>query len=96
MLDFIMRLFGYENIRNIKIPKEYKIPNTKKLVCKATFFQITGQTLDKVVINNENLLIDGYTTYILNRWLGNKYIKVVKIDTSLQLYKTVYKNYIYR
>ncbi len=29
MLDFIMRLFGYENIRNIKIPKEYKIPNTK-------------------------------------------------------------------
>ena len=31
MLDFIMRLFGYENIRNIKIPTEYTIPGTKKI-----------------------------------------------------------------
>ena len=96
MLDFIMRLFGYENIRNIKIPTEYTIPGTKKIQCKATFFQTTRQFLDKVVVNNDNVLVDGYTTYILNKWLENEYIKVVRIDTSLQLYKTVYKNYKYR
>jgi hypothetical protein len=96
MLDFIMRLLGYENIRNIKIPTEYTIPGVKKLQCKATFFQTTGQFLDKVVVNNDNVLVDGYTTYILNKWLENEYIKVVRIDTSLQLYKTVYKNYKYR
>lgn len=39
MLDFIMRLFGYENIRNIKIPTEYTIPGTKKYNVKQPFFR---------------------------------------------------------
>lgn len=92
MLDFIMKLFGYENIKNIKIQKEYTLPRVKKLLCKATFYQTTGQFLDKVIVNDENILLDGYTTYILNKWLENKYIKVVKISMKPELYKTTYKN----
>ena len=96
MLDFFMRLLGYENIRNIKVPNGFSIPGTKKLLCKATFFQTTGQFLDKVIINNDNLLLYGYTTYILSKWLDYKYIKVIRIDIWQKLYKTAYKNYKYR
>ena len=39
MLDFIMRLLGYENIRNIKIPTEYTIPGEKNYNVKQHFFR---------------------------------------------------------
>lgn len=91
MLDFIMRLFGYEKIDDIKIPSNYKVPRIKKLVCKIGFLQKTGKYLDKVVINKEKMLLDGYTTLILKRWKEAKYIKVIEIDTTPELYNIKYK-----
>ena len=96
MLDFFMRLLGYENIRNIKVPNGFSIPGTKKLLCKAPIYHPTVQFLDKVIIKNDKLLLYGYTTYILSKWLDYKYIKVIRIDIGQKLYKTAYKNYKYR
>ncbi len=93
MLDFIMNLLGYENIEKIKIPEEYKYPRTEKLKCKALFYERTGAFLDKVVINNEKTLLDGYITYILCQWKKIKYIKILKINLSPEKYLSKYRAY---
>ena len=68
MIDFLMKLLGYENINNIKIPAEYKIPGAEKLKCKMCFYQATGKFQDKIILNNENLLLDGYITFKICKW----------------------------
>lgn len=93
MLDLIMSLFGYENVSNIKIPKEFKSPRGDKMVCKLKFYLATGSFIDKIIINNENELLDGYTTLKLCKWLERKYVKVTKIDVSIERYLNEFKIY---
>ena len=93
MLDFIMNLLGFENVRNIKIPQEYKIPRTEKLNAKWRFYQDTKKFMDKVIINNEKMLLDGYTTIILCKWKDKKYIRVARINMSNEEYLNKYKSY---
>lgn len=93
MLDFIMSLFGYENVWNIKIPKEYKMPRSKKLCCKMKFYNFTGKFVDKIIINNANVLLDGYTTLQLCRHMEIKYVKVIRINSSVEKYLKEFKAY---
>lgn len=93
MLDFIMSLFGFENVRNIKIPKEFKDPRTDKMASKVKFYQATGVFLDRVIVNDENMLLDGYTTLKLCNWLERRYVKVIRINVSLDTYLNEFKTY---
>ena len=91
--DKIMRALGFEKIENIKITKDYTLPRKEKLVNKARFFNITGECLEKVVINKNNELLDGYTTLILIRASGEKYIKVIKINMLKAEYQKMILGY---
>lgn len=93
MLDLIMQLMGYENIENIKVSKEYKIPKSEKMRCKMKFYHTTGKFVDKIIINNANVLLDGYTTFLLCRWMKIKYVKVIRINASVERYLEEYKSY---
>ena len=93
MLDKIMRLFGYENIDNILIQKNYMTPNVKKIKCKAKFYAATGNFQDKVIINHNKILLDGYVTYTICKWQGRRYIKVLKVWMRPEEYKHNYKFY---
>lgn len=92
-MDWIMKLFGYENIKNIKIPKCFAVPSASKMRNKANFYNATGIYQDKVVINNKGLLLDGYITYLFEKWRKDrKYIKVIRIDCNLAEYENLYKS----
>ena len=91
MIEKIMKLLGYIKIDKIKISKSFKYPKIEKLKKKTRFFVLTGSFFDKVIVNNENELLDGYTALIINHWIGKKYIKVEKLDCSLILYKELFK-----
>lgn len=93
MLDLIMKLFGYIDINKIKIPGDYKIPTSDKLRCKMNFYTTTGKYQDQVVINKENIILDGYITYLLCKWASKKYIKVIVMDCDHYTYKTLYRGY---
>lgn len=94
MIEFIMNLLGFENINKIRVPEEYKIPRAEKLKCKVRFYNKTGKFHDKIIINNQKLLLDGYTTYLLCKWIEKKYVKVIKINAIHQdFYNELYKGY---
>lgn len=93
MLDFIMKLLGYENVKNIKVPEGYKIPRAEKMRCKMCFYQTTGEFQDKIIVNNKNVLLDGYITFKLCEWAGIKYIKIVRIDTQPETYLYSFRRY---
>ena len=93
MLDLIMKLLGYENIKKITISEGYKIPRADKLRCKLNFYKKTGKFQDKIIVNKENVLLDGYITYILSKWADIKYVKILKIDTYPEVYKVMYRGY---
>lgn len=93
MIDFIMNLFGYENVEKIMIPEDYRIPRTDKMRCKANFYNATGEFQDKIIINQEKMLLDGYITLLLCKWTKRKYVKVMKIKCNQQDYKLAYRGY---
>lgn len=93
MLDLIMKFFGYENIYKIKIQKNYKIPRTEKLRSKANFYVTTGKFQDAIVINKDNVLLDGYVTFQLCKWANKKYVKVIKMDADPEKYKNIFRAY---
>lgn len=93
MLDLIMKLLGYENIKKITIPEGYKIPRADKLRCKLNFYKETGEFQDQIIVNKENVLLDGYITYILSKWADIKYTKVLKIDANPELYNVMFRGY---
>lgn len=93
MLDFIMKLLSYENIDRIKIPESYKIPRADKMKCKASFYATTGEFQDKIIVNKENILLDGYITYKICKWINKKYVKVLRINDTPETYKVTYRGY---
>lgn len=93
MIDLIMQFLGYEKTENIKVPKEFKIPKSKKMHCKTKFYHFTGKFVDKIIINNANELLDGYTTLILSKWKELKYVKVIRMNVSVERYLEEFKAY---
>ena len=83
--DKIMRLFGYENIENIKIPFEYtKTPPGKaKMKNKREFYELTRKFMELIIITKDWFddwyLIDGYTSYLIAKENNIKYVKVVRV-----------------
>lgn len=81
MLDKMMKLLGYEKLSNIKIREDFKKtpPKRKKLDNKWEFYIIYGKFEQAVVLDRNNYLLDGYTTYLIAEGLEKKYIKVKRV-----------------
>lgn len=82
MIDKIMKLIGIENINNIKIAEEFKknMPKSEKMIYKWNFYQLYGKFEQPIILDKNNYLIDGYTTYLMAKQLGKKYIKVKRVN----------------
>lgn len=76
----ILRILGYEYLSDIKINKRWKEPREIKLLNKLLYYAKYGQYESEIVIKGKNnMLIDGYTTYILEREKGKKIVKVKRV-----------------
>lgn len=80
LIDNIMRLFGYENIDNIKISIEFKktSPQLWKMGRAEVFWLKYGKFRSWIVVDSNYLLKDGYTTYLVAKKYKVKYVKVVR------------------
>ena len=83
----ILKLFGYEKINNIKIQEEFKNhpPRPLKMLVKKIYHINHGRFEQPIVLNEKGYLIDGYTTYLIAKGMGKKYIKVVRIKEDEQI-----------
>ena len=82
--DKIMRLFGYENIEYISISREFrKTPPSEYKMHKKRLFYVRNKGLWKflnlIVVSRYNVLLDGYTAYIIAKENNIKYVKVVRV-----------------
>lgn len=84
LLDKIMRLFGYENIEYISISREFrKTPPSELKMRNKRIFYVRNKRLWKflnlIVISRYNVLLDGYTSYLIAKENNIKYVKVVRV-----------------
>lgn len=81
MINRIIKLLGYEYIDNIKITYPFKktSPRKSKMRAKRQYYKEHGKYQSKIVLNKQNRLVDGYTTYLLEKERGRKIVKVKRI-----------------
>lgn len=67
-----------KRLKNIKISKEFKMayPKTLKLINKIEYYLQNKKFEQPIVINKENVLVDGYTSYLIAQMLNKKWVKV--------------------
>lgn len=81
MITKIMRLFGKEKLTNIKIQESFKEhpPKFDKMICKWMFYTKYGMFTQPIVVDKNNYLVDGYTTYLMALALKKKYMTVKRV-----------------
>lgn len=79
IIDKLIKALGYEYIDNIKINKRWKKPNVMKMLRKRYYYIIYGMYESEIIINKNNTLVDGYTTYLLEKEKGKKIVRVKRI-----------------
>ena len=67
---------------DIIIPEEFKAtkPRFEKMIQKRKFYRKNNRFESKIVLNKDFLLIDGYTSYIIAKENGMKYVEVYFVD----------------
>lgn len=77
----LIRLLGYEYIDNIKIAYLFKKtpPRKSKMRAKRQYYKEHGKYQSEIVLDKQNRLVDGYTTYLLEKERGRKIVKVKRI-----------------
>lgn len=65
-------------IDNIKILKMFKIPNKEKINKRREYYLEHKYFRSMIVLNNNNYLLDGYTTYLLAKEIKFDYITVLR------------------
>lgn len=60
---------GYEfmTLKEIKIPENFKKVSYRKKYRKLITFLNTGEFIDEIIVNENNVLVDGYSTYTILR-----------------------------
>lgn len=81
MITKIMKLFGKEKLSNIKIQDEFKKhpPKAEKMAWKWIFYTKYGMFSQPIVLDKDNYLVDGYTTYIMAKALHKRYMSVKRV-----------------
>lgn len=83
MINKIMELLGKINIKKIKITQEFKScpPKGEKMWIKRAYFMINNKFEQPVVVDKDNVLVDGYTTYLIAKEKDMKYVPVVRLES---------------
>lgn len=70
-----------KKLKNIKISKEFKMkyPKTLKLISKMEYYLRNNKFEQPIVINKDNVLVDGYTSYIIAQMLNKKWVRVKRV-----------------
>lgn len=70
-----------KKLKNIKIQENFEKnqPKVLKMLEKINYFLENGKFEQPIVINKEGYLVDGYTTYLICRFNGRKYVNVKRI-----------------
>lgn len=73
-----------KRLKNIKISKEFKMkyPRTLKLISKMEDYLRNNKFEQPIVINKDNVLVDGYTSYIIAQMLNKKWVRVKRVWNS--------------
>ena len=74
----ILEKFGYIRTDRILITWDYLKcpPKANKLYERIEYYDRTKQFLVPIVLNKNNILIDGYTSYLVAKAYNKKYVKV--------------------
>ena len=69
-------------VSDIVIPVEFKAtkPRFKKMIQKRKFYRNNDRFESKIVLNKDFLLIDGYTSYIIAKENGMKYVEAYFVN----------------
>lgn len=69
-------------VSDIIIPEEFKAtkPRFKKMIQKREFYRKNDRFESKIVLNKDFLLIDGYTSYIIAKENGIKYVEAYFVN----------------
>lgn len=67
-------------LSKIKISEEFKKhkPKSKKMNDKNIYFILNNTFKEKIILDKNNVLVDGYTTYLLAKEYEKKFIWVHK------------------
>ena len=65
-------------IDNIKILKVFKTPNQEKINSRRKYYKKYKYFRSMIVLNKNNYLLDGYTTYLLAKEMKFDYITVLR------------------
>lgn len=66
-------------ISNIKIHECFKEPNAWRLKLRREYYEKHKYFRSTVVLDNNNYLVDGYTTYLIAKEKGFDYITIVRM-----------------
>lgn len=67
-------------IDSIRIRKYFKKPNPRKLATRKIYYEKHNYFRSQIVVNKNNYLVDGYTTYLIAKEKGFNYITVVRSE----------------
>lgn len=72
------------NIQDIKIPENFKNnpPKAQKMEKKWEYYRQHNELKEEIVVNEYNILTDGYTSYLIAEADGIKKVKVTKITSE--------------
>lgn len=72
------------NIDDIKVPKSFKskLPSTQKIADRINAYRKTGTFDREVIVDSDNTLMDGYTTYLVCKMLGIEKVRCTKVKCN--------------
>lgn len=68
----------------INIPSNFKrdLPNKAKIIARYDFYKKTGGFDREILIDENNNLLDGYTTYLICKMVGIEKVRVLRIKVA--------------
>ena len=76
LLEYVNKKKKIIKISDIKISKKFKAPNKDKLNRRYTYFDMNENFEVPIVVDNQNILIDGYTSYLIAKHYNFSYVEV--------------------
>ena len=80
IIDITNRPLEGEIVRleNIKIKKHFSQPKERKMKERRNYFNKYGYFKSPIILDKNNTLLDGYTTYLLAKEIGYKSITILR------------------
>ena len=71
------------NIGEIVVPAHFKIHDLDKLLMHHQDYIYNGR-LDPIIVDSNNVIIDGYISYLIHKRYGHEKVNVYKIYTDIR------------